>query len=98
MSMFKRKPSLAIDEFATLVRGIRLDLNMSQREFARQCDTTQNCVWKWEHGMNLPTPHTLARIIAVSNLTFEQMFSEIAQIYTRDLYDQTKAFYEDIGK
>lgn len=48
--------------------------------------------------MNLPTPHTLARIIAVSNLTFEQMFSEIAQIYTRDLYDQTKAFYEDIGK
>ena len=33
--LFRRSPSLAIEELATLIRGIRLDMGLSQKSFSR---------------------------------------------------------------
>lgn len=70
-------------------------MNISQRELARRVGVTQSHIWKWENGEVLPSAQSMGRLMAHCNVEFQVMFEEMVQIYTRDLYDQVRAAYDE---
>lgn len=95
--LFRRKPSLPAEEFATIFKGIRLDHSMSQKEFAQKVGVAPVHIYKIEKGELIPNAVTLAKILhAVPEGDFDMLFAEIARIYVRDLYECVKDSYDGI--
>ena len=59
---------------AKAIKKIRvIDLDMSQREFAKKLGTTQSMVSKYEKGLTLPTTEILYKIAKLGKITVEKI-------------------------
>ncbi len=97
--LFRRSPSLAIEELATLLRSIRLDMGLSQKSFSKLVGVSSVHICKIEQGSLIPNAVTLGKILtAVDGVGFDLLFSEIARIYVRDLYECVKDSYDKFKK
>lgn len=97
--LFRRSPSLAIEELATLIRGIRLDMGLSQKSFSKVVGVSSVHICKIEQGSLIPNAVTLGKILtAVDGVSFDLLFAEIARIYVRDLYECVKDSYDQFNQ
>jgi transcriptional regulator with XRE-family HTH domain len=53
--MIKKRPSRNDQEGESLLRSLRLELDMSQEEFGRSIGTTARTISRWEAGDTVPT-------------------------------------------
>ena len=53
--MIKKRPSRNDQEGESLLRSLRLELDMSQEKFGRSIGTTARTISRWEAGDSIPT-------------------------------------------
>lgn len=47
-----------------IIRGMRLDANLTQDELARKCDVSKCAIVNYENGYQCPSIHILRKIMA----------------------------------
>ncbi len=63
--------------FAENLKSLRLTRGISQAEFAKLLNTSQQRISEWECGKNEPSLYNLLRIIDVLGVTFEDLVDGI---------------------
>ena len=63
------------EKFGNLIKKIRLDNNLTQKEFADKYNVTYQAVSKWENGKNMPDSLLIKKICDDFNLKIEDLFN-----------------------
>ena len=63
------------EKFGNLIKKIRKDNNLTQKEFADKCNVTYQAVSKWENGKNMPDSLLIKKICDDFNLKIEDLFN-----------------------
>ena len=63
------------EKFGNLIKKIRLDNNLTQKEFADKYNVTYQAVSKWENGKNMPDTLLIKKICDDFNLNIEDLFN-----------------------
>ena len=63
------------EKFGNLIKKIRLDNNLTQKEFADKYNVTYQAVSKWENGRNMPDSLLIKKICDDFNLKIEDLFN-----------------------
>ena len=63
------------ERFGNLIKKIRKDNNLTQREFADKYNVTYQAVSKWENGKNMPDSLLIKKICDDFNLKIEDLFN-----------------------
>lgn len=59
--------------FAENLKSLRLERGISQAEFAKLLNTSQQRISEWECGKNEPSLYNILRILDVLGATFEDL-------------------------
>jgi len=65
---------------ATKIFDIRQELGLTQAEFGKILGSSFQSVCAWEKGRNIPDLETIAKIIDMANITYDEFFSENAKV------------------
>lgn len=71
-----RSSSIAKD-FGVLIRRLRLEMKLSQEEFADQCGLHRTYIGAIERGEKTVTIETALKLAKALNLTLSQVFAEL---------------------
>lgn len=63
------------EKFGNLIKKIRKDNNLTQKEFADKYNVTYQAVSKWENGKNMPDSLLIKKICDDFNLKIEDLFN-----------------------
>ena len=63
------------EKFSNLIKKIRKDNNLTQKEFADKYNVTYQAVSKWENGKNMPDSLLIKKICDDFNLKIEDLFN-----------------------
>ena len=63
------------EKFGNLIKKIRLDNNLTQKEFADKYNVTYQAVSKWENGKNMPDTLLIKKICDDFNLNIDDLFN-----------------------
>ena len=63
------------EKFGNLIKKIRLDNNLTQKDFADKYNVTYQAVSKWENGKNMPDTLLIKKICDDFNLNIEDLFN-----------------------
>lgn len=63
------------ERFGNLIKKIRKDNNLTQKEFADKYNVTYQAVSKWENGKNMPDSLLIKKICDDFNLKIEDLFN-----------------------
>lgn len=63
------------EKFGNLIKKIRLENNLTQKEFADKYNVTYQAVSKWENGKNMPDTLLIKKICDDFNLNIEDLFN-----------------------
>ena len=63
------------EKFGNLIKKIRKDNNLTQKEFADKYNVTYQAVSKWENGRNMPDSLLIKKICDDFNLKIEDLFN-----------------------
>lgn len=63
------------EKFGNLIKKIRKDNNLTQKEFADKYNVTYQAVSKWENGKNMPDSLLVKKICDDFNLKIEDLFN-----------------------
>ena len=63
------------EKFGNLIKKIRLDNNLTQKDFADKYNVTYQAVSKWENGKNMPDILLIKKICDDFNLNIEDLFN-----------------------
>ena len=63
------------EKFGNLIKKIRKDNNLTQKEFADKYNVTYQAVSKWENGKNMPDTLLIKKICDDFNLNIEDLFN-----------------------
>ena len=63
------------EKFGNLIKKIRLDNNLTQKDFADKYNVTYQAVSKWENGKNMPDTLLIKKICDDFNLKMEDLFN-----------------------
>ena len=63
------------EKFGNLIKKIRKENNLTQKEFADKYNVTYQAVSKWENGKNLPDTLLIKKICDDFNLNMEDLFN-----------------------
>ena len=63
------------EKFGNLIKKIRKDNNLTQKEFADKYNVTYQAVSKWENGKNMPDTLLIKKICDDFNLKIEDLFN-----------------------
>lgn len=65
---------------ATKIFDIRQELGLTQAEFGKILGSSFQSVCAWEKGRNIPDLETIAKIIDMANITYDEFFSENTKV------------------
>lgn len=63
------------EKFGNLIKKIRLENNLTQKDFADKYNVTYQAVSKWENGKNMPDTLLIKKICDDFNLNIEDLFN-----------------------
>ena len=63
------------EKFGNLIKKIRLENNLTQKDFADKYNVTYQAVSKWENGKNMPDTLLIKKICDDFNLKMEDLFN-----------------------
>jgi len=65
------------EKFATIVKEIRVEQNLTQRQLASLLDASQGAIVSWERGETLPSPNNLEAIARIRGQLPEEFLAEL---------------------
>lgn len=65
--------------FSEVVKKMRKDMNMSQREFGMKFGLDQQAVSKWENGKSLPSTNVLIQMSEAAGITIDQLLFDVCE-------------------
>ena len=63
--------------FGENLKKLRLENNISQKDFASKMQTTQQRVSEWECNKNEPSLYNIIKILKIFDITFEELIEDI---------------------
>lgn len=77
--------------FSEVVKKMRKDMNMSQREFGMKFGLDQQAVSKWENGKSLPSTNILIAMSEVADITIDQLLFDVCEEDKKMIDNDAKA-------
>lgn len=65
--------------FSEVVKKMRKDMKMSQREFGMKFGLDQQAVSKWENGKSLPSTNVLIQMSEAAGITIDQLLFDVCE-------------------
>lgn len=65
--------------FSEVVKKMRKDMKMSQREFGMKFGLDQQAVSKWENGKSLPSTNVLIQMSEAADITIDQLLFDVCE-------------------
>ena len=66
--------------FGENLKKLRLENNLSQKDFANKMQTSQQRISEWECNKNEPSLYNIIKILKIFDITFEELVEDIEKI------------------